>query len=212
MIRFLHKTKLKKEAAREEADRQRISEVITESVSKIIELYEFIRSDGNTEQESISVLVGYSSRELPQGEPASLRDYILLRLKEAFPAHIEIAERFLDQNFEILLEKHHREIEKKRDELTRIPDEWRHNKMPYNDLAECHIYMGTIREDGSENVEKIEISKDHDWHRFRMRTRSGDEIYGFSGKIVPGWGYGYRAGYALVRDGKTIDHIVTIKG
>jgi hypothetical protein len=151
-----------------------------------------LKDDGCTEYDAIKRLAEFSEQPLPNLENIDLNSYLKLRLQTADAEYMALGSEIFNKAVEIATTCAKDQIKKRKEESLFPPVAWLGAKIPLEKVAEYH-------------------NKDREWLRFQVRMKPDDEVRSFSGFAIPESNLSFRAGMALVRQGKPIEHLITVR-
>lgn len=193
-------------------------------IANIVEFSQTLQDDGYSEVESIEKLL--------LGIPLSLDScahdlfsYIRLRLEKVDPEYLALGPELLDQAVTLAKIGADIEIQNRKSSSGFPPAQWFREKLSCDEIIDDSIYehitdenyktlggiLIPIRKNSRYALLPQSKHESRDWIRFQLRMRPDDEIWTFGGSLL-GNGTSFRAGVALLRQGKVIDRVSTIKG
>lgn len=216
-------TRLKKEHGAEYWPLFKVWQTPEALIANVVEFSETLQNDGDTEAESIKKLL--LNLNLPPDACDDLASYLQFRLEIIDPEYLALGTDLFNQALALAKVAAALEIRGRKGSSGFPPAAWLKEKIAPDELRDPSIYehvpdqniktlAGTplyVRKNPRYTLLPSSKSESRDWVRFQLRIRPDDEIWTFSGSLVPD-GLSLRAGVALIRQGQVIDRVVTITG
>lgn len=174
-------------------------------IANIVELEKTLKGDGYSEDEIIQKFLSYLSVDLDSCSH-NLVSYIQFRLNSVDPKYSSFGLGLLEDVIAISKIGAEISINARNSENGFPPRAWLKDKILNDD-----ILSGAAYEKHSALPQGHSVHEKRDWMRIQMRMQKNDDIWTFAGSILPN-GTSFRAGVALHRQGRSIDHVCTVIG
>jgi hypothetical protein len=185
-------------------------------ILEIVEQYLWLRDGGLVEQIALEKIEIFHRATIDVDlEPGiSMRSYIFRRVTEIDPLYLSQGTKLLDRAISVAERRAYDEIKQKKLQPSFPPKEWLKQRIsaPMVERQRAPLVLGGLRITIDQRSFDLDaaIPQKRDWDRIKLRMLPDDELWTFNSPPETWQALAGRMGVALIRDGRAIDHAITV--
>jgi hypothetical protein len=160
------------------------------TILNAVENFRWLKDAGLTDQSALQHLEALSSEDIKSD--VTLREYIERELKMVDPLYLTMGDEIMAQQLEMADKWAQQDIRWTKSEPSFPPNEWLTKRI------------------GIEDIDRAKVGKKAGWSNIMARLTERDELWEFSSPADHWENLAGRAGVALIREGRSIAHVITM--